>query len=337
MAAMKFFNKIDTVGKVLKAIAFKKRFPLVATWNITYKCNLHCGYCGAPQCRIPELETAKVLGVIDELKSLGTRFMKFSGGEPLLRDDFPEIIDFCKSRGMDVLINSNGVVFKDKFRLVKNNIDEVQFSLDGEKEVHDKIRGQGVYDKVIESIELCKSHNINVFLNTVISKYNLNSIDHILKITNKYNIGVYFQPADQLYSTHSNKDIHSLFSPKEKDYKQIIKLIMTEKKKGNKSISNSLTGLNHLYKWPAPVKVYCLEYLLGCLIEPDGSVFVCNMFADYQKYLVPFYGNFRDSYRQVKLPHVCNCCYCGSEVELQLLKKMDPKAMWGIWSRFSRQ
>lgn len=334
---MRFLGKVNLVQKVLRAIVFKKRFPLVATWNITYKCNLNCGYCGVPQYHIPELGTKSVFGIIDELKKLGTKFMKFSGGEPLLRKDFPEIIDFCKSKGMDVLINSNGVIFKDKFELIKNNINEVQFSLDGERDVHDSIRGQGVHDKVIKSIELCKSYNINVFLNTVISKYNLDNIDYILNIVNKYNIGVYFQPADQLYSTHSSKDIYYSFSPWEKDYRQVMSFIISEKKKGNKNISNSLSGLRHLYKWPASSEVYCLEYLLGCLIEPDGSVFVCNMFPDYQKYLVPFTGDFKSSYKQVKLPYVCSYCYCGSEVELQLIKRMDVRALWGVWRRFSQQ
>jgi len=97
-------------------MVFKKRFPLAVGWNITYRCNLQCKYCGWWENRASELNTKDIIGLIKELAFLGTKFISFSGGEPLLREDLGDIIDFCKMKGIYVSINSNGTLVKEKIK-----------------------------------------------------------------------------------------------------------------------------------------------------------------------------------------------------------------------------
>jgi ferredoxin len=72
--------------------------------------------------------------------------------------------------------------------------DAIKLSLDGPAGVNDLARGEGVHDKVIEAIRICKEYNMDVNLTTVISRYNAGSLDYILAVAAKYNVGVYLNP-----------------------------------------------------------------------------------------------------------------------------------------------
>ena len=331
---MNFFEKLNTSQKFLQSIIFKKRFPLSVSWNITYRCNLQCGYCGAWEKKIEELDTKKVFAVIEEFVSMGTKFIKFSGGEPLLREDLGQIIDFCKRKNLQVFLNSNGTLIKEELKKIKG-VEEIQLSLDGPPEVHDAIRGRGVHDKVIEAIKICKDNNIGVILTAVISKHNISHIPYILNIAKKYKVGMQFQPADQIFSYSDNKDINSLFSPDEKDYKKVINFLLKEKSKGNKFIYNSFSGLKHLYHWPNPRKINCLLRLLRCYIEPDGRIFVCNDFRGYQKYLVSVDVSYKESFDNLSLPYPCKECWCA-DIEYNMCERLKLDSLLDMWKRFSR-
>jgi len=332
---MNLLEKLDVAQKVLQTIVFKKRFPLAVGWDITYRCNLQCKYCGAWEKKVKELDTKTVLSVIDDLSTMGTKVMKFSGGEPLLREDLGEIIDFCKRKKMRVLINSNGTLFEKEFwKIIK--ADEVEISLDGPRDIHDAIRGRGVHDKVIKAIEICKDANMNLVLCTVISKFNISHIPYMLDIAKKYKIGIYFQPADQNLSTNSCKDIRSLFSPDEKDYKKVINFLIEEKLKGYEFISHSITGLKHLYHWPNHRNIGCLVSRLIFSIQPDGKTFICSGFPNYQEYLTPVSANIKESFDNLSLPHCCEECWCSSLSEINLLKNLKMDSILSMWKRFNR-
>ena len=329
---MNFLEKLNTSRKFLQAVVFKKRSPLSISWNITYRCNLKCGYCGAWEKKVKELSTKKVFAIIDEFINMGTKFIKFSGGEPLLREDLGQIIDFCKRKKLYVLLNSNGTLVKKEQEKLKG-VKEIQLSLDGPPQINDAIRGRGVHDKVIEAVKICKDRNISVILSTVISKYNISHIPYILDIAKEYKIGVYFQPVDQNLSSNSPKDIKLLFAPENSDYKKIIRYLIEEKKKNNKFISNSLAGLKHLYHWPVPRPVKCLMNLICCVIEPDGKMFVCDMFPNYRKYLVPMGKTFKDSFDKLSLPFPCQQCWNCLAAEFNLLASFKLEALGGLWRR----
>ena len=330
---MNFLEKLNTSRKFLQAVVFKKRSPLSISWNITYRCNLKCGYCGAWEKKVKELSTKKVFAIIDEFINMGTKFIKFSGGEPLLREDLGQIIDFCKRKKLYVLLNSNGTLVKKEQEKLKG-VKEIQLSLDGPPQINDAIRGRGVHDKVIEAVKICKDRNISVMLTTVISKYNISHIPYILDIAKEYKIGVQFQPADQIFSYRDNKNINFLFSPKEEDYRKVISFLLEEKSKGNKFIYNSISGLKHIYHWPKPQKINCLLSLLRCHIEPDGRIFVCNDFRNYQKYLVSVDVSYKESFDKLSLPYPCKECWC-SDIEYNMCESFKLDSLLDMWKRFS--
>jgi MoaA/NifB/PqqE/SkfB family radical SAM enzyme len=325
-------NKLFVILKVIYALVFKKRIPLAVSWNITYKCNLRCGYCGAHEKNVEELDTKSVLSVVSEFAALGAKLIKFSGGEPLLRADIGEIIEFCRHKKLGVLINSNGTLVKKRIDEL-SNIEEIQLSLDGTKDVHDYIRGAGVFDKVIEAIELCKSKGVKVIITSVISRYNTSCVPFLLDLAEKYNVGIQFHPVDQIYSTNSSKDIRLLFSPIESEFKKAITYIIGKKKGGSKSIHNSVSALRHIYHWPHPRKVKCLLEMIHCHVEPDGKIFICSEFPGYQQYLVKICRSYKEAFYNLGLPYKCKECW-SSDAEYCMCADLKLDSIFEMWERF---
>lgn len=324
-------NRLDVSRKLLFGAIFKRKAPLVIIWNVTYRCNLQCKYCNYWKRETKELVTTEALGLIEELASSGTRVIVFSGGEPILRDDLGELIDLCKKKEIRIIIASNGTLLRNRIKEVKC-ADEIKLSLDGPKEVNDSVRGKGVYDKVVEVIMLCKDEKVKVSLSTVISRHNILHIPDMLDVARKYNVGVYFHPADPNHSGDSGKTVVDV--PVESEYKKAIAYLIKEKSSGNKFIFNSLFGLRHLYHWPIPRKIPCLIGILGCSIEPDGKIFICDNFYRYQEFLVSSEGGFRRGFDSLSLPYPCKECWCGSKVDFNLASSFNIGSMLELWKRY---
>lgn len=332
---MKFLKKLNLSQKVLQAILLKKKYPFAVAWNITHRCNLDCNYCSLDKKNPPkELDTGSILSLIDQLAELGTKFITFSGGEPLLRDDIKEIIQHCNSKNINVGINTNGTLIQDKISEIVG-VNEVQVSLDGPKNINDPQRGKGVHDKAIQAIEILQSHNINVNLSIVITNHTINDVQYMLDIAEKYKSGCYIHPADKILSGDSNVPF-SLSSDVE-EFKKIISFLIEKKQSGFKYISNSISGLKHLYHWPEPKNIFCLAELLFCIIEPDGKIFFCDMVPKYRERLVPIGDNFLETYKNLSLPYKCRECWCSSTIEFNMLGSFKLDSMLSVWKRFKEK
>lgn len=123
------------------------RRPITAVFKVTSRCNLRCSHCAWERERA-ELSTAEWEGKIDEAWNLGCVCLCLEGGEPLLRDDIQQLVDYARNKGMIVFVITNGT--KD---LRGISPDALVISLDGLRSTHDKIRGEGVYDRIFENIE----------------------------------------------------------------------------------------------------------------------------------------------------------------------------------------
>ncbi len=77
--SMNFLEKLNISRKVLLARIFKRKIPLAVSFNITYRCNLQCKYCGYRERKVEELNTKEILRLIKELTALGTKFITVTG------------------------------------------------------------------------------------------------------------------------------------------------------------------------------------------------------------------------------------------------------------------
>jgi len=331
---MKLSHQVHIARNIINARIFKKRIPLIVSWSLTYRCNLKCLYCGYFLKKSKELDVQQIISLIDELLKLGNKCIIFSGGgEALLKEELGRIIDYCFNKGIYVVLNSNGVLVKKKINEI-SIIDEIQLSLDGPKSVHDFIRNQdGVYDKVIEAIKICKDKGIKIYINTVLSKYNLLSFIHVLEVAERFKIGVYFQPATQ--HLLGDERMNPL-SPPIEDYRRTIDYLIKKKQEGSTVICNSIAGLKHLYNYPEPKDIFCLARLLLCCIEPDGRIFSCDRLPHYQNFLLSRDPDFKSAFENIYTPY-CASCWCGAMVDFNLAGNFNLETITAMWDRIRAQ
>ena len=125
--------------------------PICLTWELTYACNLECVHCLSSSGRRDprELDTAEAKEVLEQLHDLQVFYINIGGGEPMIRRDFFELLEFSISRGIGVKFSTNGAfIDADKARrLAAMDYLDVQISLDGATAaINDPVRGVGSYD-----------------------------------------------------------------------------------------------------------------------------------------------------------------------------------------------
>jgi radical SAM protein with 4Fe4S-binding SPASM domain len=129
-------------------------------WELTLRCNLRCLHCGsrAGAARGDELTDEETIRLVNDLADLGMRSVTLSGGEPLLRENWPEIAAAFVKRGVRTNMISNGLkVDRETARRMKElGMSNVGVSIDGLEGSHDTVRGrEGAWRSAFRALEAC--------------------------------------------------------------------------------------------------------------------------------------------------------------------------------------
>ncbi len=132
--------------------------PICLTWELTYACNLACRHCLSSSGRRDprELSTDEAKAVIDELERMQVFYVNIGGGEPTIRPDFWELLDYATEHHVGVKFSTNGVRITPEVaaRLAASDYVDIQISLDGATaEVNDDVRGEGSYATAVTAME----------------------------------------------------------------------------------------------------------------------------------------------------------------------------------------
>jgi len=166
----------------------------VVVWNMTQRCNLRCLHCYSRSENIEygnELRTEEGIELIDDLARFGVPVILFSGGEPLMRRDFPLLASHAREMGMRVVLSTNGTLIDREMARVLREIDlsYVGVSLDGMRETNDRFRGvKGAFDAALRGIRNCQMEGIKVGLRFTINKKNVSDVPLIFDLLKEENI-----------------------------------------------------------------------------------------------------------------------------------------------------
>lgn len=167
--------------------------PFSASFAVTNRCNIHCSYCSCPSLNDSELDLEKIDLLFSRLHALGVRRLGLAGGEPLVREDFGEVVRLAKKWGFFVTLNSNLMLYRaDPSRL--DEVDLVFTSLDGDAQTHRINRGPKSYDGVIESITELIRRGKPVVAICVVTESNLGQAPYLLQQAEALGFRVHFQP-----------------------------------------------------------------------------------------------------------------------------------------------
>lgn len=168
--------------------------------SLTEKCNLRCTYCmpaeGIPLQPKSSMMTAdEILTLSEEFVSLGVTKIRLTGGEPMVRKDFPEILERLSKLPVEIGITTNGVLATKHLELLKKcNVKTITISIDSLKSnKFEQITRRNDFEKVWQAITLFQSHGFKVKLNIVLIKhFNDNEIIDFIKLTEERKITVRF-------------------------------------------------------------------------------------------------------------------------------------------------
>src|SRR5215831_2575170 len=165
-----------------KAELDQKRIPIEGTLETTYRCNLNCVHCyvnepaGSVEERERELSLERLKQLIDEIVAEGTLFVLFTGGEVLLRPDFPDLYLYARAQGLLVTIFTNGTLVTDRIAdlFAEHRPDKVEISLYGmTRETYDRVtRVPGSFDKCIAGIKRLVERGVPLTLKTMALAWN---------------------------------------------------------------------------------------------------------------------------------------------------------------------
>jgi len=254
----------------------KKPTPLFASYNVTGRCNMRCVFCEWWKTDTPELPTKKALAAIDAVCSLGVPFFDLSGGEPLLRKDLNVLAKRAASHGCFVSMNTNGTLLNEsRVPEVADAFDLVVVSIDGPKEVHDKIRGvPGTYDKAVEAIHLLGAHGVKVGVNSVATPWNIDILPQFIEELRSHVDFVQVQPIHPYPPSAEN-------TPSDKQVSRLMHYLLRLKRSDPSFLAvptDFIKGFEAFFKGKALKICHAGELYVG--IDPEGKLLACPARSD---------------------------------------------------------
>ncbi|MCZ6878828.1 MAG: radical SAM protein [Acidobacteria bacterium] len=149
--------------------AFEKRFPLKATMELTYGCNLRCVHCFNPTHKARgELKTQEVYRIIDELTQEGCFLITFTGGEMFTRRDAFEVLTYAKEKGIAIILLTNATLITPERadRIQALQPWRVEISIYGAtQEVYERVTGiQGSFGRFVEGVERLRERKVPLLI-----------------------------------------------------------------------------------------------------------------------------------------------------------------------------
>lgn len=342
---MAFLNNVLFLFKLLKARMGHKFIPLVMQFNVTNNCNSRCSYCYAKyyERNHQDLDIKSAFYIIDELALAGTKRLSLVGGEPLLRKDIGQIIDYVKSKRMECALTTNGFFLPQRLKDCKK-LDLVCISLDGNENNHDANRGRGSFIKAMEAIRIAYDNHIPLQTSTVLTKNNLKGLPFLIETAKKYNFYLTFTPMVTQVCEGRKKAVDELL-PSAQEHKWILRQIIEEKKKGAPILFHPKV-YEHSYNW----KDFSKDKMMGqepdfkyikcnagryCgIIDANGELYPCPQLVDVIKVNNILKVGFKEAWEYIN-NHDCKTCFSPCSNNLNLLFSLDPAVIYDLAKCYS--
>jgi len=166
--------------------------PFIVFWEATRACLLACRHCRAKAQTKPhpdELKTDEGFELIDQLAEFGRPYplLIITGGDPLMRGDLAEIIEYATSKGFRVAVAFSGTKLATEERigmLAEAGVSRIAISIDGSTpEIHDHFRGRtGTFEVSLRIIDVAKDFGVPVQVNTTVTNYNVFDLPRIMRL-----------------------------------------------------------------------------------------------------------------------------------------------------------
>ncbi|XHH07852.1 MAG: radical SAM/SPASM domain-containing protein [Candidatus Bathyarchaeia archaeon] len=295
----KIINTISTLAKTEKVepltfleiereepFSYQYTAPLRMDAALTFRCQNDCVHCyaGGPH-ESPELSTMQWRMVIDKLSDIGVFIVTFTGGEPTLRDDLPELLLYAQKKGLVTGLITNGRKLKDDayVKLLEDSgLDFVQVTLESDKpEIHDAMtKVEGSWAETVEGIKNAAKSQIYVSTNTTLSKQNaaefLSTVDFIKSL------GVNAFGCNSLIYSGKGDKVGDEFALSADELKTVLPQVHERAEE---------VGLKFLWYTPTQYCIFnpvqlglgiksCTAAMINACVGPNGDVYPCQSYFE---------------------------------------------------------
>jgi MoaA/NifB/PqqE/SkfB family radical SAM enzyme len=236
-------------------VLHRQKKPFLASYKLTYRCNLTCMQCPFRRLESVEPSFEKVSSTIDELYARGSRIIIFEGGEPMLWQDgtktIADVVVYARQRFLCSGMTTNGTL------PLEVPTDVLWVSVDGFEETHNRLRGGDVFTRVLENIR--RSSHPRIYAHITINNQNADEIPELVRFLSSLVKGItvqFYYPYQQRYN---------LFLDLGKRATLIQELIRL--KQEGYPLMNSIPALQAL----ASCRWRCADWLVDNA-NPDGSL-----------------------------------------------------------------
>ncbi|MCM1339041.1 MAG: radical SAM protein [Muribaculaceae bacterium] len=251
-----------------------------ATIELTSQCNAKCKHCivDAGKALDSEMTTDRIIRLIEELADQGCQNIVFTGGEALLRREFPLFLEKAKGLNLEIILMTNGLLLNDSTINILKLFDlSLGISLDGaDAKTHDSIRGvDGLFDHIVKIIPKLKKAGIYTVISTTVMQSNFDKLDKIKDLLLKLKVNAWqlqvLKPCERVTDSE--------LLTEDQYYKLAQKIVEYRKKFGKKMMiyeadcigyNSKLTEGLYIKEWRG-----CECGIFSVSISSDGSVKGC--------------------------------------------------------------
>jgi radical SAM protein with 4Fe4S-binding SPASM domain len=260
--------------------------PLRVDLALTFRCQNNCVHCyaGGPH-ETSELTTEQWKDVIDRLHQIGVFILTFTGGEPTLREDLPELLLYAQTKGIVTGLITNGRKLNDKTyveTLEKSGLDFVQVTLESHKpQVHDLVTAtKGSWKETVAGIRNVIPTQIYTTTNTTLSTHNAPTFLETIAFLKKLGVAA-FGCNSLIYSGRASEIKEEFVLPLDTLRELLLKI---------QDRANQL-GLKFLWYTPTqycsldPVELglgvkSCTAAMINMCVGPNGDVYPCQSYFE---------------------------------------------------------
>ncbi|MET4609231.1 mycofactocin radical SAM maturase [Rhodococcus sp. PvR044] len=272
------------VGRLVDQFELGLDAPICLTWELTYACNLSCVHCLSSSGRRDprELSTEQCKSIIDELQRMQVFYVNIGGGEPTVRSDFWELVDYATEHQVGVKFSTNGVKIDKKVaaRLAASDYVDVQISIDGATaEVNDAVRGPGSFAMAVRALEnLAEAGFKDAKISVVVTRHNVGQLDEFKALADKYGATLRIT---RLRPSGRGADVWDELHPTQPQQRELYNWLVANG--GGVLTGDSFFHLS-AYGDALPGLNLCGAGRVVCLIDPVGDVYACP-FAIHEQFL----------------------------------------------------
>lgn len=274
----------NILNKNMKIFPFKKSRLHI---ELTGRCNLKCSYCfqsgwNTPEKTKKELGTEEVKDLIRQGKKFGCKVVTITGGEPFVRPDIWEILDFCKELKVEILTNSEMLGVSEIINIGEKypQVQVVKISIDGFWG-HEKNRFPSTHKKIIENFKLFKKYTkAKLIANTVVTKHSISDLEKLYGILKNVPVDTWRIDLPFLAGRYEKNVKNYNLSPEDaiKNLKQLLIKYFKDKKPFAVEIFNlykSEMVTDKLFKFNVDIHPCSYSRWRTLCVKPNGDIVFC--------------------------------------------------------------